>query len=87
MSAARIITTTEKFDKMGKLVERITEEKFTEECECKCTNKNESGAQKASNIRFSFLPDPKVIEMELVVENGRIAEKTDCCMESSKEMW
>lgn len=32
MSAARIITTTEKFDKMGKLVERITTEKFPEGC-------------------------------------------------------
>lgn len=30
MSAARIITTTEKFDEMGKLVERITTERVEE---------------------------------------------------------
>lgn len=31
MSAARIVTTTEKFDEMGKLVERITTEEYKEE--------------------------------------------------------
>lgn len=37
MSAARIVTTTERFDEMGKLVERITKEEFAEEeCGCKC---------------------------------------------------
>lgn len=36
MSAARIITTTEKFDKMGKLVERITTEEFLKEKICEC---------------------------------------------------
>lgn len=36
MSAARIITTTEKFDETGKLVERITEERILEKHECKC---------------------------------------------------
>ena len=36
MSAARIITTTEKFDEMGELVERITEERILEKHECKC---------------------------------------------------
>lgn len=35
MSAARIVTTTERFDEMGKLIERVTEEKFAEECKKK----------------------------------------------------
>lgn len=39
MSAARIVTTTEKFDETGKLVERITGEKFTEECGCRCAGR------------------------------------------------
>lgn len=87
MSAARIVTTTERFDETGKLVERITEEKFTEKCECKCANQNEPGTQKASNIRLPFLPDPKALNMELVIENGRVVEKIDCGMAPSKEMW
>lgn len=42
VSAARIVTTTEKFDEMGKLVERITKEEFEEEeCGCKCAGRKE----------------------------------------------
>lgn len=49
MSAARIITTTEKFDEMGKLVERITEERILEKHECKCEKQKraEDSAEKA----------------------------------------
>lgn len=32
MSAERIVTTTEIFDEMRKLIERVTEEKFAEGC-------------------------------------------------------
>lgn len=58
MSAARIVTTTEKFDEAGKLVERITTEKFLEEYEtdrrqeetraCRCNSK----ATEEDVIRF-----------------------------------
>lgn len=87
VSAARIVTTTERFDEMGKLVERIAEEKFTEECGCACAERNKPETQKATCIRFSFLcPDPKTLGMEVIVENGKIVERpraAGCC---SKEM-
>ena len=47
MSAARIITTTEKFDEMGKLVERITTEEFPKEKTCECTKRKQAQSDKA----------------------------------------
>lgn len=46
MSAARIITTTEKFDEMGKLVERITKREFPEEKACECTKRKQKQSDK-----------------------------------------
>lgn len=86
VSAARIVTTTERFDEMGKLVERITEEKFTEECGCACAERNKPETQKATCICFPFLPDPKTLGMEVVMENGRIIERPRACKYCNKEM-
>lgn len=53
MSAARIVTTTEKFDEMGKLVERIIKEEFPEKCKCKCgEEKNQGNAFFTENMTW-----------------------------------
>lgn len=41
MSAARIVTTTERFDEMGRLVERVTTEEFTKEKNCECMRRKQ----------------------------------------------
>lgn len=53
MSAERIVTTMEKFDEMGKLVERITTEEFPKEKTCECTkNRRKATRRKRKALRF-----------------------------------
>lgn len=76
MSAARIITTTEKFDKMGKLVERITTEEFPEECGCRCGKREEESKSEEINQElidsgFQVFKSTKLM-CEILEEIGRM---------------
>lgn len=55
MSAARIVTTTERFDEMGKLVERVTTEEFTKEKNCECMRRKQSENDTEMKKRKKFL--------------------------------
>lgn len=66
MSAARIVTTTEKFDEMGKLVERIIKEEFPEECKCKCGEKNQGKAFFTENMTWKdFFENAMLLYQEM----------------------
>lgn len=78
MSAARIVTTTEKFDEMGKLVERITEEKILEKHECKC--------EKQKKAESSSSKDRKIEEAEDLAADGfRVFPLSELMREFLKE--
>jgi len=77
MSVARIITTTEKFGEMGKLVERIETEEFPEECGCRC-GKQEENKSKSEEINqelidsgFQVFKSTKLM-CEILEEIGRM---------------
>lgn len=81
MSAARIVTTTEKFDETGKLVERITEEKFTEECGCRCGKQKENGPEgeeiaERKEIKRE-LTDEEIHEIQVSKAEREILEKIE----------
>lgn len=60
MSEARVVTTTEKFDETGKLVERITKEEFPEKRECKCNCREEK-----NQARKDFFGNTMILYQEM----------------------